>query len=148
MANAPNLKIYSPHHGYIGCVKFGEDAACLVALQGNGATIRDGHNKRDTVWTEGSEDFSAAESYDRVATIIKDRIESKYAAARAAREVAANRPLPPTPGEMLGIKHKSQPALQPDEPPSKCSGLCKGKQPSAHWNENGFCNYCGEDGNA
>jgi hypothetical protein len=39
-----------------------------------------------------------------------------------------------------------------DDPPSKCTGECcrNGKMmpPAAHWNENGFCNFCGEDGNA
>lgn len=37
---------------------------------------------------------------------------------------------------------------EPDEPPSKCNGMCGGKLTSQHWNEEGFCNFCGEDGNA
>lgn len=34
-----------------------------------------------------------------------------------------------------------------DEPPSKCSGLCRGKTAAATWSDAGFCNFCGEDGN-
>lgn len=92
MAGSPNLKIYHPVHGYIGCVKFGEDAAALASINGAGTTIRDGHSKKDTVWTEGSESFLAGESYDRVALLIKKRIDAKWEksrAAHAAREAAA-----------------------------------------------------------
>lgn len=89
MASTPHLKIYHPHHGYIGCVKFGEDAAALVALNGDGATIRDGHSKKDTVWTEGAEEFSAAESYDRAAAVIAARIEEKWQVQRQRKTGAA-----------------------------------------------------------
>ena len=47
------------------CVEIEVAAAC-VAFYGAGATIRDGHRKRDAVWTEGV-DGDAGESYDAVA---------------------------------------------------------------------------------
>lgn len=90
MASTPHLKVYNPTHGYVAACKFGEDAACLAAMNGNGTTIRDGHNH--IVWTEGAEAFSAGESYDRVAQIIDQRIQEKWAKARAlhaAREAEA-----------------------------------------------------------
>lgn len=34
----------------------------------------------------------------------------------------------------------------PDGPPSKCDGQCRAS--GKNWDENGFCRFCGEDGNA
>lgn len=66
MASAPRFKIYSDDNEYIGCVKHPSDAAALVSMYATGATIRDGHAKKHTVWTEGV-DGEAGESYDVVA---------------------------------------------------------------------------------
>lgn len=67
----PRLKIYNPQGEYVAACKHAEDAACLVALYGNGATIRYDHSK--VVWREGAEQFSASESYDRVADVVTAR---------------------------------------------------------------------------
>lgn len=83
MAGAPKLKVYDPQGVYVAACKYGEDAACLAALYGHGATIRDGHNYQNCVWKEGYEDFSAGESYYRVAGIILDRMNAKAEAAAA-----------------------------------------------------------------
>jgi hypothetical protein len=83
MAGAPQFKVYNPSGDYVAACKHGEDAAAIVAGYGDGATIRDGHSKRDIVWTEGAESFPAGESYDGVALLIAERIEAKWAAARA-----------------------------------------------------------------
>lgn len=81
MAGAPALKVYNPSGDYVAACKCGEDAACLVALYGDGASIRFGHSKGRTVWTEGAEEFPAGESYDRVAALIFERLASRRTAA-------------------------------------------------------------------
>ena len=79
MAGSPRFKVYTADQRYIGCLVHLEDAAAMVALQGAGATIRDGHAKRTTLWTEGSESISAGESYDEAATIMNERIAARRA---------------------------------------------------------------------
>jgi hypothetical protein len=73
MAGTPRFKIYTPDGEYVAACKYAEESACLVAMMGDGATIRDGHSKKDIVWTEGREEQSAAESYDHVAAAIAAR---------------------------------------------------------------------------
>jgi hypothetical protein len=83
MASTPQLKIFNSEGGYIGCVKHYEDAACLVASYGKGASVRFGHDRKNVLWTEGAEDFSAGESYDRAATVMRQREDAIWAAGRA-----------------------------------------------------------------
>ena len=71
MAGSPQLKIYNPDGEYIASCKYGEDAAALMALYGNGAKIKYQHGV--TVWTEGEEAQPASESYDYVAQVIIER---------------------------------------------------------------------------
>ena len=73
MASAPHLKVFNPSGEYIAACKFYEDAAALAALNGNGSSVRLGHSKKDTLWMEGSERISAAESYDEAAQIMRER---------------------------------------------------------------------------
>ena len=82
MANAPYLKLYNPQGEYVACFKCLEDAAALAGIYGDGAEIRDGHNKRSTIWREGHEEFSAGESYDGAAQIMLDRMNERAEAAR------------------------------------------------------------------
>lgn len=89
MSGSPSLKIFNPSGEYIGCVKHYEDAACLVALYGTGAQVRYGHNKRNSLWTEGSEEFLAGESYDRAGAVMREREEAMWAAGRAKQTGAA-----------------------------------------------------------
>ena len=92
MAGAPQFKIFNPAGDYIGCLKHLEDAAALVAILGHGAEVRDGHNKRNRLWMEGNEVFSAGNSYDGAAKIMVERIEHrrvKLAAARARTSLPA-----------------------------------------------------------
>jgi hypothetical protein len=56
------------------CPPHPADAAVLAAMKGNGSTIRSGHSSKHIVWREGFEAFAAAESYDRVAAIIYERL--------------------------------------------------------------------------
>lgn len=76
MAQSPIFKIYTARNEYIGAVKHAEDAACLVALHGAGATIRLNH--RFVVWHEGKEHIGAAESYDEVASTIQSRLDALW----------------------------------------------------------------------
>ena len=74
MAATPKLKVYNKDGEYLAACKHGEDAACLVAMYGNGATIRHEHSR--IVWIEGDEAQLAGESYDFVAETIAARIET------------------------------------------------------------------------
>lgn len=73
MAGSPDIKVYNAKGVYIAACKFYEDAAALAVLNGDGTTIRLGHHKRHTVWTEGKETIPAAESYDEATRIMRDR---------------------------------------------------------------------------
>lgn len=89
MANAPRWKVYSPDGEYLASCHYPEDAAVLVAANGPGSTIRRGHARKLTVWKEGGEEFSAAESYDRVAEVCERRRQEFVAATNAKRGEAA-----------------------------------------------------------
>lgn len=71
MSASPSLKIYSADGEYVASCKYCEDAAALVAMHGDGTTIRHGHS--NIVWTEGKETQPASESYDFVARTISVR---------------------------------------------------------------------------
>lgn len=79
MGASPRFKIFTAEKEYIGSTKYVEDAAAIVALNGPGSTIRDGHSK--VVWTESDPripnspgDGFAAESYDAVAIVVDGRV--------------------------------------------------------------------------
>lgn len=93
MAGSPDLKVFNPQGEYIGCLKHFEDAACIVASYGAGAEVRFGHTKRMTLWREGHEEFSAGESYDRAATVMRQRNDDLWGQRRAA--LAASRSVTP-----------------------------------------------------
>ena len=75
MAASPRFKVYL-ENDYRGSLHYLEDAAALVACIGDGATVRDGHRKAATVWTEGAEDFPASESYDGAAEVMRGRVKA------------------------------------------------------------------------
>lgn len=72
MAATPRYKVYTAGGEYVAACKYPEDAAAILAMRGDGATIRDGHAKSDIVWTEGV-DGQAGESYDQVAESVYTR---------------------------------------------------------------------------
>ena len=74
MAAAPRFKVFDDTNEYIAAFKYADDAAVLVSARGEGYTIRVGHSKKDIVWHEGQEEFSAGKSYDRVAETVNSRI--------------------------------------------------------------------------
>ena len=71
MAASPEYKVYNTAGEYIAACKYGEDAAALVALQGDGAKIKWDHSV--VLWTEGAEDQPAGESYDHVRETMHER---------------------------------------------------------------------------
>ena len=72
MAATPKFKVYDAAGAYQAACKEPEAAAAVVSLYGSGSTIRLGHAKRDTVWTEGV-DGDAGDSYDDVAERVLGR---------------------------------------------------------------------------
>ena len=77
MAASPKFKVFDKHGEYLAACKRPEEAAVLMAFLDDGATIRDGHAVKDIVWHEGEEEQCAAESYDYVAKIVKNRVARK-----------------------------------------------------------------------
>lgn len=77
------FKIFNGHGHYLAATRYPEEAAMLIAALGTGCEIRVGHRKVDAVWREGREKQPAAESYDFVAKIIRERTEKTHAAAMA-----------------------------------------------------------------
>ena len=72
MAAAPALKIYTPEGEYVAAVKEVMGAAVLVAVYGEGSTVRMGHSKKMILWTQGV-DGDAGESYDTTGEIMAQR---------------------------------------------------------------------------
>ncbi len=81
MASSPKFKLYTAGNVYLGCLKHLEDCAAVIANQ-VGGTIRCGHTKKSTIWTEGV-DGRAGDSYDEVARIGYERVEAMAEAVRA-----------------------------------------------------------------
>lgn len=72
--------MYHIHHwednGFVASTTHGEVAAMIAAWIGDGARVTAPHYKtgeRVTVWEEGVEDISAAESYDAAADVMFKR---------------------------------------------------------------------------
>lgn len=69
MSASPQWKVFNAEGQYIASCKCVEDAACLVAFNGDGSTIRLGHSSAKIAWKEGAMRQPAAESYDYVVEI-------------------------------------------------------------------------------
>ena len=76
MASAPRFKIYNRTGRYITACKYAADAAAIVSLHCDGATVRDNHRK--IIWREGKEEIPAGESYDRAAEIMLERLAEDH----------------------------------------------------------------------
>jgi hypothetical protein len=95
--HGPQFKVYNPKRLYVAACKYAEDAACLVALYGDGASIRWGHN--EVVWVEGI-DGHAGDSYDEAAALAWARVDARRERDRQRWEeedAAARRRREPTP---------------------------------------------------
>jgi hypothetical protein len=84
--STPVWKIYTASGEYIAACKHSEDAAAVVSLHGQGATVR--HNHGHVVWREGAEEFSAGDSYDLASNLMLDRISVFHHRQAAARRSA------------------------------------------------------------
>lgn len=69
MASIPRFKIYRDGE-YIAAVKYLEDAAAIAGMT-IGTEVRDGHTKRDIIFTEGKEKVLAADSWDGAASFMR-----------------------------------------------------------------------------
>jgi hypothetical protein len=78
MAGAPAFKVYNSKNEYVAACKLPADAGALVAVYGNGTTIRLGHSKSAILWTEGKEKQPANESFDFVAETVRERLEAHW----------------------------------------------------------------------
>lgn len=85
MASAPFWKVYTKDKVYEAACKSPESAAAVVALLGDGATIRAEHTL--IVWTEGPDGY-ASDSYDAVALKCLSRLEARRAFVREERRLA------------------------------------------------------------
>jgi hypothetical protein len=84
MAGSPAWKVYLGKEYRAACKELA-DAVVLVSHLGDGSTIRWGHSTGWTVWREGAEEQSAAESYDRAMDAAQRRLaELQKAAYRKA----------------------------------------------------------------
>ena len=79
MAATPKLKCFNADGEYVAACKYGEEAACIMSMNGDGSVVKYGH--RHVVWREGQEAQPAGESYDFVAQTINDRIAALRQAA-------------------------------------------------------------------
>ena len=87
MAGSPRFKIYTEHHGYEASAKHAEVAAMIAACLGEGSTVRD---RGLLVWREGSEAFSASESYDGAAEVMHHRMNGEPQRAEAVAATYAH----------------------------------------------------------
>lgn len=78
MRSLPHWKVHSPTGTYEGEAVFGELAAAMVAVLGDGSTVRTAGGQ--VVWREGAEEYSAAESYDNAAETMRYRATSGVSA--------------------------------------------------------------------
>ncbi len=76
MAHYPRFKLYDANNEYLGALKDPANAAVLLANLDPGSTIRDGHRRKDIIFTEGH-DGTAALSYDDVAHICYKNIKRR-----------------------------------------------------------------------
>tara|TARA_R100000995_G_C3371530_1_gene71966 strand:+ start:86 stop:313 length:228 start_codon:yes stop_codon:yes gene_type:complete len=72
MASAPEWKVYW-HGDYLAACKDLSDALALCDKNGDGSSIRHGHAKSKTVWTQGVEAVDSLD-YDIVIKIIRNRM--------------------------------------------------------------------------
>ena len=91
MGQTPKLKVFNARGEYVAAVKFPEDGAAILAAYGPGSTLRLGHAKETTLYTDGL-DGDAGQSYDDVAAFVNAKLNALAAqveARRIAREALA-----------------------------------------------------------
>lgn len=66
------FRIYNPEGECVGATLYAEDAAMFAGMLGNGSKVCSPRGVR--IWTEGEESFSAEESYDNAADVMRGRM--------------------------------------------------------------------------
>ncbi len=94
MAASPKYKVFTARGEYVASFKHVDDAAAFVAIQGDGVTVRLGHSKRLTLWTEGRESRSAGDSYSAAAELMLYREDNPHEIPTPVRARAALKPKP------------------------------------------------------
>ena len=89
MGATPQYKVFSAGNEYVASIKYPADAAAFVSIQGEGATVRNGHAKKNIIWTEGK-DGHAFDSYDHAAEVMQLAIENQRAEYRRQYEALRN----------------------------------------------------------
>jgi hypothetical protein len=74
-------KVRRPSGELVAAASYAEDAAAMVAHVGAGAKVTYDH--RVVVWREGSEQFSAADSFDGAAAVTRERFDAFCAGGRS-----------------------------------------------------------------
>lgn len=87
MTTTTRYRLYDAEGAHIAACKHPEDAAALISIQGEGATIRLGRSA--VLWTEGSESWRASESFDRTAAQIVTREENACASRATTHPLRA-----------------------------------------------------------
>ena len=72
------MKVYDARGNFLASCVEPEAAAAIIAMEANGATIRNGHAACNALWREGFEAQHAGESFDFVAQTIYQRMPSAY----------------------------------------------------------------------
>ena len=85
----PQYKVFSAENEYVASIKYPSDAAAFVSILGEGATVRNGHAKKDVLWTEGITG-NAFDSYDHAAEVMQLAIENQRAEYRRQYEALRN----------------------------------------------------------
>lgn len=74
MAASPRYKVVNPEGEYVASFKYLEDASMLVSVLGEKTKVYDSVvAKRNLLWTEGAEEFSAGDSADRFGAVCDGR---------------------------------------------------------------------------
>jgi len=82
MAGSPQFKVFDGAGTYQAACKEPAAAALLTSMYGPGSTVRNGHAKRDTVWTQGPDaDGDVADiGYDDIEALMYYRIARRVPA--------------------------------------------------------------------
>ncbi len=85
----PQWKIFTAAGVYMGSLHDATDAAILIANY-DGGSVRYGHEKKDTVWTQGV-DGDAGESFDTAVELMLERLSKIGIERRAIVEATTER---------------------------------------------------------
>ena len=86
MPKSPKYKVYDRANVYIAACKDPADAAAILAIRGAGYTIRDGHPRKATLWTEGEDGNTGFETVGVTVLRVYEKECARAGAGAGARE--------------------------------------------------------------